>query len=296
MKALWSYEPFHQDTQRIKSMYQLLSQLVGDAKRVKIGFIATHYEPSLNLAFDVPESERFSTYPRAQILKELKAAKVNVRDADVRVVEQMSLSTTKVVDRMLKLANEQGCELIGLFTHARKGFARFVLGSFTETAIHRSTKDLLLMNPNANLGSTVGRILFASDFGSSSRKELSRVFQYAKSLGASLTVFHHAEVIYKWSMEESSPKVKAYRKSVDKMKHWVETEARKKGVSTNVIIASDFQSTAAHIFKVVKSKRIDVVVLSAKTGPMAALMGGSVTREVIRASSVPVLVIKTQGR
>jgi nucleotide-binding universal stress UspA family protein len=41
-----------------------------------------------------------------------------------------------------------------------------------------------------------------------------------------------------------------------------------------------------------KKKKIDLVAVSAKIGPMAALIGGSITRQIVRGSQVPVLVLK----
>lgn len=295
MKALWSYEPFHQDTQRTKSMHQILAQLVGNADKIEVGFISTHQEPDLTLAFDVPEEKRFNEYPKTQIKKELKAAKVKLSDARIKVVEHQVYSTTKVVDRMLELASERNCDLIGLFTHARKGYLRFLVGSFAETTIHRSQNDLLLLNPKVVVKSKVRNVLFASDFGANSKKEFAKVIRYTKNLGAALTVFHHADPTYKWSLDEKNPKIINYRKSVDKMKSWIEDESGKAGIGVNIVVASEFQSTSALIFKLVKKGKIDLIAVCAKSGPMAALMGGSVTRQIVRESSVPVLIIKSGG-
>lgn len=292
MKALWSYEPFHQDTQRIKAMHGILSQVVKDANNLKVGFISTHTEPYLTLAFDVPESKRFTEYPKQQIKKELVAAKVKVSDSNVHVVEHQTYSTTKVVDQLLKLASDSDCSIIGLFTHARKGYARFLMGSFAETIMHRSKKDLLLLNPKANYKPVVKNILYASDFGPKAKSEFGKIFDYAKRFGAKLTIFHHAEVVYKWSLDDENPKVDLYRRKVEKMKKWIEMEARKHGVNVEVVIASDFNSTSSHVIKLVKKNKIDLVSVCAKTGPLASLMGGSVARQIVRESPVPVLIIK----
>lgn len=295
MKALWSYEPFHQDSQRVKSMHLILSQLVGNADKVHIGFISTHHEPDLTLAFDVPKDKRFKEYPESQIKKELKAAKIKFADAKVQVVEHQVYSKTKIVDRMLELASENNCELIGLFTHARKGYLRLMIGSFAETAIHRSQKDLLLLNPKVVVKSAVKNVLFASDFGANSKKEFAKIFRYTKNLGAKLTVFHHAKATYKWSLDEENPKIINYRKSVNKMIAWIEVESRKAGIKANIVVASELQSTSDLIFKLVKKNKINLIAVSAKSGPMAALMGGSVTRQIVRESNVPVLVVKSGG-
>lgn len=292
MKALWAFEPFHQDTVRIKGMYNTLRQLVGSASGIEVGFVANHSEPSLNLAFDIPEEERFNIYPRKLIRKELNKAQAKVEDKKIYLLEHHSLSTTKVVDRFLKLASDRRADLIGLFTHARKGYTRFVVGSFAETAIHRSKLSLLIFNPQTKVAPKIKNVLYASDFSPTSKTHLKTVIAYCKRIKSNLTVFHHADMVYKWSLDESNPKIHAYRGKVDQMKVWIEQECHSADISVEVIVASEFKATSDLIFANMKKKKIDLVAVSAKTGPMAALMGGSITRQIVRGSHVPVLVLK----
>jgi nucleotide-binding universal stress UspA family protein len=292
MKALWAFEPFHQDTLRIKGMYNTLRQLVGSPANIEVGFVANSSEPSLKLAFDIPEEERFNIYPRKLIKKELKKARVEIEDKKIHLVEYHTITTTKAVDRLMKLASDQGADLIGLFTHAREGYLRFIIGSFAETAIHRSKLSLLILNPQTKVAPKIKNVLYASDFTPASKKHLKSIIAYCKKLKSGLTVFHQAEVIYKWSLDESNPKINAYRRKVDRMKTWIEQECHRAGISAEVIVASDFKATSDMIFANMKKKKIDLVTVSAKVGPMAAFMGGSVTRQIVRGSKVPVLVLK----
>lgn len=292
MKALWAFEPFHQDNKRIKGMHNTLNLLAGSPAKVEMGFIVTGNESALNLAFNIPEKERFSSYPRKLIKKELKKNRIKYEDKNIHVVEYKTLSDTKAVDRLLKLATDRGANLIGLFTHAKKGYLRLAVGSFAETAIHRSKRSLLIFNPQTKVSPKIKNILFASDFSPSSKKHLKTVIAYSKKLKTNLTVLHHAEMIYKWSLDETNPKIHAYRRMVNQMKIWIEKECRLAGVSAEVIVTSDLMTTSDLVLAYVKRKKIDLVAVSAKVGPMAALMGGSITRQIIRSSPVPVLVLK----
>lgn len=292
MKALWAFEPFHQDEARLKGMHSTLSLLAGSPAKVEIGFVVTHTESSLSLAFDIPEEERFNIYPRKLIKQELRKARIKADDKNIHVVEYATMSNTKAVDRLLRLATDREADLIGLFTHSKKGFFRFAIGSFAETAIHRSKVSLLIFNPQTKVAPKIKNVLFASDFSASSKKHLKSVIAYCKKLNSGLTVFHHAEAIYKWSLDESNPKIHAYRRRVNRMKNWIEQECHRAGIPSEVMVASDFKATADLIFTNVKKKKIDLVVVSAKVGPMAALMGGSITRQIVRGSKVPILVLK----
>ena len=292
MKALWALEPFHQDTMRVKGMYNTLRQLVGSPSRIEVGFVANRSQPSLNLAFDIPEKERFNIYLRKLIKQEFRKARIKLENKKIHLVEHHTISTTKDVDRFLKLASDRGADLIGLFTHARKGYLRFVIGSFAETAIHRSKLSLLIFNPQTKVAPKIKNVLYAGDFSSTSKKHLKTVIAYCKKLNSNLTVFHHAEATYKWSLDESNPKIHAYRRKVNRMKSWIEQECHRAGLAAEVVIVDDFAPTYELIFANMKKKKIDLVAVSAKAGPMVALMGGSITRQIVRCSNVPVLVLK----
>lgn len=292
MKALWAYEPFHQDQKRTSGMYELLRQLVGSPSNIEVGFVVTGMEANLNLAFDVPYEERFSLYPRRLIKESLKKAKISVDDKRIHVVEYETFSNTKAVDQMLGLAKSRKAGLIALYTQSREGFQRFMLGSFAETTIHRSSTDLLLVSPKVEFSNKVKNVFFMSDFTPASKKDLQRVIQICKQLKASLTVFHAAEVIYSWSLDENSPKVKAYRRKVEKTKTWIDQACRRASVKCDVIVSSEMSSTSEIALREAKRSKSDLLVVAAKSGPRAALMGGSITRKLVRASVKPVLVLK----
>jgi len=292
MKALWAFEPFHQDNRRIKGMYGLLKQIVGSPSNIEAGFVVTRKEPVLNQAFDVPFDKRFSHYPRELTRNALRKAGVAIENKKIHIVDFPTFSDTQAVDRFLALAKARGSGLISLYTHARHGFFRFTLGSFAETAIHRSQVSLLLVNPKTEFSSRLKHILFASDFSSASKAHLDRVIEICKRTKSGLTVLHQTEMIYKWSLDESSPEVHAYRKKVDRMKTWTEEKCQRAGIDAQVVIHSEFQPTTELILKVANRSKADLIVVCSKAGRAAALMGGSITRQVVRRSKQPVLILK----
>jgi nucleotide-binding universal stress UspA family protein len=292
MKALWAYEPFHQDQKRISGMHRLLRQLVGSPSNIEAGFIVTRTETNLNLAFDVPDHERFSLYPRKLIKESLKKSKVSIDNKRIHVVDYETLSNTKAVDRMLAVAKSRKAGLIALYTQSRAGFRRFVLGSFAETMIHRSSTDLLLANPKVEFSKNIKKVFFLSDFTPASKKHLTHVVQLCRRLKAQLVVFHAAEAVYKWSLDENNAKIKAYRRKVEKTKTEIEKECQRASVKCDVVITSDMWSTSDIAIRTADKMNVDLLVVAAKSSPMAALMGGSITRQLVRASSKPVLVLK----
>ncbi len=174
LKALWAFEPFHQNAISLKGMYLLLRQLVGTASNIEVGFVVTRSEPELYLAYNIHENARFTSYPRKIMKDALRKAKVLIEDKKLHLIDFDTISNTKAVDRFLALAQSRGADLIALYTHGRKGYKRFLLGSFAETAIHRSKINLLLINPLSKVPLKIKSIIFASDFTPASKKFLKR--------------------------------------------------------------------------------------------------------------------------
>ena len=292
MKTLWAIEPFHQDKKNTKAIYNLIKQLTDKPSNIEAGFIVTRRESELHLAFDIPFEERFSSYPLKILQDKFEKANIDMVKKNIHVVDFDSLSTTKAVDRLLLLAKSRNSDLIALQTQARQGFKRIMLGSFAETAIHRSKIDLLLVNPKANFSPKIKNIFYASDFSPSAKLQLKKVLHLSKRLGARLTVFHAAELIYKWSLDESNPKILAYRRKTLKIKNWIEQAGKEARVPCQVILTSEVAPTTELILKNIKKIGADLIVVSAKVGPLAALMGGSITRQIARSSTKPVLILK----
>lgn len=292
MKVLWAIEPFHQESNRNRTIYNLLTQLAEGPQNIDVGFVATPAEPELSLAFDVSEQSRFTAYPRKIINDTLRKSGIEIPARRIHIAQSASLSTTSAVDQLLKLASSRGAEIIGLFTHSRRGFNRLFLGSFVETAIHRSHVSLIVVNPVAKMSRDIKHVFFASDFAKESLAQLRKVLGICATLGAKLTVFHAAEPIYKWSLNELDPKVIRYRKTVDGMKELVLSECEKNNVTVDIVIKADLKPISQLALKAATKLDADLVTVSAKTGRFAALMGGSVTRQIIRESVKPVLVLK----
>lgn len=292
MKAFWSFEPFHPDKGAIRGMHQLLKQFTQSNTGIEVGYVVTRTENELATAFDIPYEKRFSSYPKELILNALKGAGVSLPKENVHIIDHQTFSTTEAVDGLLAKAKSEKCDLICLYTHGNKGLKRFILGSFAETAIHRSKVNLLVASPKSKFSPKLKNILFASDFGPTSKKQLSSVVQLCQQTKARLTIFHAAQPIYEWSLDEESPHVISYRKKVNTTKAEMEKACDTAGIDCTVLIRSEFRSPTELALSAAKKSKAELIVVGAKTGPIAALMGGSVTRQIVRNGELPVWVLK----
>jgi nucleotide-binding universal stress UspA family protein len=292
MKVLWAIDPFSDKKNKLKQMHGLLKNLAHDSSDIEVGYVATRMENSLNLAFEIPEEERYSSYPRKAIKKSLSDARVVVKDENILVEDSHALSTSKAVENFLSMAKSRRSNLVALHTHAREGISRFILGSFAESMIHQSELSVLVVNPRTKPSSRIRRVLYASDFSSPAKKHLKTVVKIAKGLNSDLIIFHKAFMTYKVEFAEMSAEAQSYRNKVNNMKKWIEGECKKSGISAKVIINSEFDKTSDLILKCKKKHDADLIVVNAQVGSLTSLMGGSVTRQVVRAAQVPVLVLK----
>ncbi len=292
MKALWAFEPTQLDNERIKGMHRVLTQLAGSQGDVELGYIVTHQELTPAQAAAIPADEKYSVYPRNQIKAALKKAGLIIADSKIHVIDHETTSVTGAVDRFLSLAKSRKAGLVAVFTQARKGYMRYVVGSFAETAVHRADSHLLVLSPQVKVAKRIASLVLATDFGPAMKKHLAAAIELCKKLSAKLTILHHAEIIYAWSLDESSAKIQAYRKSVNGLKAYAEQQCARAGVAAQVIITAEFQGTSDFILDSADKHKANLIVISAKAGPVAALIGGSVSRKVIRSAKVPVLVLK----
>jgi nucleotide-binding universal stress UspA family protein len=292
MKVLWGFEPKSQSKTATRGMHRLLRQLAGKESNISVGYVVTENELYLHTAYDIPFSERFSAYPKKLILGELRAAAVKVPKENVKVAHYPSLSNTKAADKFLKMGKQQGAELVALFTKGKRGIERLMMGSFAETTTHRSGVDVLLMGPKGKVSKRIKKVVYAADFSPDSKKGVRRMLKFCRKIGAQLYVFHSPRTIYKWAIDEKDPAVLAYRRQVDNMAKEISDLARLEKVDCEVIIQTDFRSPSELAIDLAKELKADLLAVSAKTGPIAAFMGGSVTRQLVRNSSYPVLVLK----
>lgn len=292
MKAIWAFEPGSQNSTAIRGMHRLLLQIVQSPKNLELGFVITGNETDLFTAFNIPAEERFTSYPRKLILQELKQAQIVVPDRNLHLVDYDTVNITHAVDRFLKLAKSRDADLIALYTRRKHGLQRLIMGSFAETAVHRSNLNLLVVNPQTSFPRKFRQVLFASDFSQTSKRRFKGVLALCRRLKASLTVFHASEIIYRWSLDEQSPKILAYRSKVRKTVTWFESAAKAAKVPCQVEVDAEFKPITDLILNSARRNKADLIVVCAEAGRFAALIGGSVTRNLLRYGRFPVLVLK----
>lgn len=296
MKIAWAFEPEGINTKQLKAMDTLINSLSKSGETRELVHVECEIYPGMVSPFAPVLPYINQRDVTAEIEKKLKSARIQVPKERRHLVDLPFASVTQTADETLKAAAKVGCDTLALFTHGRRGIDRFLLGSFAETVIHRSKLDLLLMSPWALSSGQVKKILFLDDFSKESRGHLGRVLDLCREKRAELVVFHYPHAVYDWSFDDENPMVVRYRNEVDRRAVATGDLCHRAGVRAEVIVKGGMSTISDAAFRLAKKHGADLIVVAAKMGRVGALLGGSVTRQIIRRSPVPVLVLKARPR
>lgn len=292
MKVLWGLDPFHLSKTQMKQVYGFVNAVVGENGGLEVGYIVNRLEQELNLAFDIPAEERFTSYPASILTKKLTQAGVPTSKIPIHVVDFPTVSTSATAERLLKLSKERKCDLVAISSQGGSAIRKLFLGSFAETAVHLSDKKILVLNPHFKLAKKIKTVFFCYEPSDWGEKGLHEIIDFCHDQGAKLVVFHAAQFIYAYRDKDAVPKVKEYKNEINRTVKRIEELCSRKKVRCKVKISADFSAISERALKLAKRTKADLIAVVAKSGPATALMGGSVTRQILRGSKIPVLVIR----
>lgn len=287
-KIVWAVDAFEENKGALKGMLTLVKNLgVAPEKGIRPVYVAGHWEARLNLAFDVPAKDRFGKYPQILVSDLLRKAGLSVAPQKVAVLPQPGTSLKAAADDVVKFAKREKAEAIAIFTHAKKGLDRFILGSFAETLIHRSPLPVVVMNPHSAAPAKLKRVLFATDASREATRALHKTIALVKPLGAELVLFHTLEPIVYTDLP-----VQINRSGIERRLMAIARSIQRKGVKVEIVIDDSLAPAAQAILDAGRAKKADLVVMAAQKGAAASLFLGSVTRRVLREADRPVLVLR----
>lgn len=226
-----------------------------------------------------------------------------LKDEGVRVEVRATLGNP--AEEILRVADEEGCGLIGMSTHGRNPVARSILGSVTDKVIHSSTLPVLTIRPEKaeehreREEISLTRVMVPLDGSELAERALPYAGELAQSL--SLTVLL-ARVV---SIELPVYAYGGYP-SLSRLTNQLAPQAaiyldgaaqgfRRQGLTVQHRV---LQGTPTHaLLGLAHETAQDIIVMTThgRSGLSRWLMG-SVTEAMIRASGDPVLVIPSNTR
>ncbi len=233
--------------------------------------------------------------------QKIKGHKVsNLLPARLLRVEGSASSDT--VACLIQFALEEGADVIAVDSHNRKGLEKIFMGSFAETLVLQSPLPVLVFNPRTQTPTKLKRILYPTDFSEASHEVFMRIAKLAAKLNVPIYLFHKLyfarpelvgmPFVFPAIAKESIKEVK--QAFLDKGKEWAD---HAKGFGVRVKVHLDTQPGPAldEILKTIKRMGgSTLVAMASQSGPVKSVLLGSLTRQILRHSTCPVVVLHAE--
>lgn len=283
MKIIWAYNPFLENKETNITGSEILKKYFPEDS-IHVNYISSNSESELAYAFDIPPKYRYSMYPKKIVMKQIES--LNLKKIKVEVLPSMTLSLTDAVETLVKHAKEVKADLILVSTNGKKSSLFQILGSFAESLIHSSSTDLLMYHQKTKLlTEKPKKILYAFDHTPKGISGLSKAISYAKKWDATLHIIHIPSPAGEESDEEYEQNVEGRTKKTEKF-------LAPAKISYKFANLFDDAPIEKVILDYAKKQKIDIISMAAKSNKLQVLLGGSVTRKVLRDATIPVLILK----
>lgn len=96
-----------------------------------------------------------------------------------------------------------------------------------------------------------------------------------------------------FKFEGQDQKSEEYRKRINLIANNIRKHAKRNNIECNINFEPNVRILESDsILNFSKKLNADLIVVTAKSGKLASLIGGSVTRKIVRSATLPVLVLK----
>lgn len=292
MKVLWALNPFDSKIHLIKMGTQVLKSLFPVQSKIEAVYVASTTEPHLSTAFDVEKEDRFSKYPKNLLERLLKSAKAPFRK--IHILKDFEFSLTHHTEMIAKFAKREDFDLILVAAQTKGKWNRFFMGSFSETLVHNSRSHILVYHGHTlKKLKRAKRILFAHDFSLKGDRGLEILLKICRTQKLILDVLHVPEPAFGMNFDTIDLSLADYRVNTSQKAQKIQKLLQSKGNKGEVHVNSELKPVSEIILRVAKKLSSDAIVFAAHSDPQLSMAGGNVTRQILRKSGVPTLILKT---
>ncbi|MBY0370240.1 universal stress protein [bacterium] len=217
-----------------------------------------------------------------------------------RVLAAETGSLAKAVGSLVRYAQSSNADLIVLSTRGRTGMARWFLGSFAELLLLESTVPVFIVNPKTEFLAGPRQIIFPTDFSDESKEAYRFTLRFARALSSRVLLVHQFELPYQpVAYPMAAPPVlpetvlNMERQQSALGAEWVAL-ARKEGVEAEFEFLSVGRDLVSELRDLVARTSGTLVSLASRSGRVASMILGSVTRRLVREVPCPVLVLHAE--
>ena len=228
------------------------------------------------------------------------------RNLESEILFQPYRSRNENVSTLVQTAERKKAKAITVFTHVRGANRIAYPGGFVSTLIHRSGAPVLAINARSPSLRNMRRIMLATDLQVPSRKTFLNLIPFAKKAKAEITLVHVLPTFMNHSLFSSAALAGGWenvevffeeeRKNAREIAQSWQEEAEKSGIKCQHVLLHGSAAISQSLLKFSSKIKADLVVVSEKTGPFASVVLGSVTRDLLSSSDIPVLIFPGDRR
>lgn len=298
--VVWALDPFEDETRPSLPLVQRLMRLLEESSlKLQPVYVLSIPESGGDFHFkeDVAFRVRLAEEATAQYLKFLKVTNA----LPVKVMVDTEVSRKRAIQKVVDFSEQIDAKCILVSSHGRAGANRFFFGSFSESLLSQSPKPVLFLThlrDDVDSTAPIHRVLFPTDFSEPSHQAFQNFLDEIEGMGLEVTLFHTTffpvVVTTGWGAETVLPKNFMLEQEAWAQKEgarWIE-EARLSSTRVRLVIQEDGFGThvADAILKAADQEEAHLIAMASNSGPISALVVGSVAREVFRANRYPVWV------
>lgn len=219
-----------------------------------------------------------------------------------QLLVEKEFSLKSGVKTLLQFASDNHFDVIIASTHAKKRNGESELGTFAETLFLYSHTPILLVSPKAKVPQHYKEIFFPTDLSTASRQALKAVESIATGLKAHVTLFHKIfsftkdVVEFPYSADARSNYLERVHYDQQGELEKLTEELKAEGIPTSFVIdrvEADYISKS--ITQRAERTRDCLIAMASHTGNDSLSLPGSITRQVIRGTTIPVLVLHPEA-
>ncbi len=302
-RVVWGIDALQSDLPLVRRPLQFLEGLkLNDELDLRAVYLLSQDQLSIGdtgEVFDLSTIKPGAENALKHLVEQLKSPFKVRRDVLTHNKHSLSASAKALSD----YARFEKADFILISSHTRRGLKRLVLGSFAETLVQTSEVPVVVVGAQTYKQPTSRTILFSTDFSKDSFKALPQVIELAKKTSSKLRLFYvipnPIEPVFQagttllggvWvPVERHGREVK--KKIKEASAEWLK-RCQADGVKADVRIVDARASVAQEVLREAKTNPPLFIAMVTKSGPLSTFFIGSITREVLRASLVPVWVMR----
>jgi nucleotide-binding universal stress UspA family protein len=284
MKILWTFNPFERNKDLYLSGKAILDNWFNKKDSIEVLYVASNAEAELATAFHIPSKERYSAYPKKLIEKEL--SKISFSKKNIQILFDKSLSLTSLVKNIVSYSKEKNINLIVLASNSKKKLPLAILGSFAATLVHISKCDLLIYHQKTKITSSLPlNVIYAHDLSRKGELGLRKLLEYVKKWNAHLTVVHVPIPQFGVELHE-------FRRITENKINELEKRLNKEKIIFNIHTEYVIHPISEIIIELSAKSKSNIIAVTAQANKLSAMLGGSITRQILQDSFLPTLVLK----